>query len=68
MEKPTGIFFSNQKVQDLVDAVSSFEEISQDITAKDCRENAEKFAISVFRKRFSDFVNDVVLIEKKNNG
>lgn len=34
MEKPTGIFFSNQKVQDLVDAVSSFEEISQDITAK----------------------------------
>lgn len=68
MEKPTGIFFSNQKVQDLVDAVSSFEEISQDITAKDCRENAEKLAISVFRKRFSDFVNDVVLIEKKNNG
>lgn len=68
MEKPTGIFFSNQKVQDLEDAVSSFEEISQDITAKDCRENAEKFAISVFRKRFSDFVNDVVLIEKKNNG
>lgn len=68
MEKPTGIFFSNQKVQDLVDAISSFEEISQDITAKDCRENAEKFAISVFRKRFSDFVNDVVLIEKKNNG
>lgn len=68
MEKPTGIFFSNQKVQDLVDAVSSFEEISQDITAKDCRENAEKFAISVFRKRFSDFVNDVVLIEKKNKG
>lgn len=68
MEKSTGIFFSNQKVQDLVDAVSSFEEISQDITAKDCRENAEKFAISVFRKRFSDFVNDVVLIEKKNNG
>lgn len=68
MEKPTGIFFSNQKVQDLVDAVSSFEEISQDITVKDCRENAEKFAISVFRKRFSDFVNDVVLIEKKNNG
>lgn len=65
MEKPTGIFFSNQKVQDLVDAVSSFEEISQDITAKDCRENAEKFAISVFRKRFSDFVNDVVLIEKR---
>ncbi|WP_299412351.1 glycosyltransferase family 4 protein [uncultured Dialister sp.] len=68
MEKPTGIFFSNQKIQDLVDAVSYFEEISQDITAKDCRENAEKFAISVFRKRFSDFVNDVVLIEKKNNG
>lgn len=65
MEKPTGIFFSNQKIQDLVDAVSYFEEISQDITAKDCRENAEKFAISVFRKRFSDFVNDVVLIEKK---
>lgn len=65
MEKPTGIFFSNQKVQDLVDAVSSFEEISQDITAKDCRENAEKFAISVFRKRFSDFVNDVVLIETR---
>lgn len=68
MEKPTGIFFSNQKVQDLVDAVSSFEKISPDITAKDCRENAERFAISVFRKRFSDFVNDVVLIEKKNNG
>lgn len=68
MEKPTGIFFSNQKVQDLVDAVSSFEGFHRIITAKDCRENAEKFAISVFRKRFSDFVNDVVLIEKKNNG
>jgi glycosyltransferase involved in cell wall biosynthesis len=60
MEKPTGIFFSNQKVQDLVDAVSSFEEISQDITAKDCRENAEKFAISTFREGFKKYLMDKV--------
>lgn len=67
-EKPTGIFFSDQKVQDLMDAVVSFEKISPDIMAKDCRRNAERFSNLVFRTRFSDFVNDVVLIEKKNNG
>lgn len=55
-EKPTGIFFSDQKVQDLVDAVASFEKISENILAKDCRENAERFSVPVFRKKIRKYI------------
>lgn len=55
-EKPTGIFFSDQKAQNLVDAVVSFEKISENIFAKDCRENAERFSVPVFRKKIRKYI------------
>lgn len=56
IEKPTGIFFSDQKVQALVSAVVSFEKISKNISAKDCRENAERFAVPVFRAKIMKYI------------
>lgn len=58
--KPTGIFFYKQKVQDLMDAVISFEKTAENLSAKNCRENAERFAIPVFRKNFQNFVESVI--------
>ncbi|MDQ6916716.1 MAG: glycosyltransferase [Pseudomonadota bacterium] len=53
---PTGVFFDEQTSAAIRDAVIRFERSSQRITAEACRANAQRFDISVFRKRFGDFV------------
>jgi hypothetical protein len=37
-------------------AVETFERAGERITAENCRDNAERFGIDVFRRRFSDIV------------
>ena len=43
-----------------MDAVISFEKTAENLSAKNCRENAERFAIPVFRKNFQNFVESVI--------
>lgn len=54
---PTGVFFPEQSIKSLENAVSLFESVCSDIGYYTCRQNAERFSIEVFRDRFKKFVD-----------
>ncbi len=54
--QPTGVFFTEQSVPSLVDAVHLFEANSDRITPQACRANALRFSQERFRKEFAEFV------------
>ncbi|CAI1536162.1 glycosyltransferase family 4 protein [Serratia proteamaculans] len=56
--KPTGMFFKQQTVTSLVDAVMLFESISDEFIPQDCRTHALKFSADRFRRELSEYVND----------
>lgn len=54
-EKPTGVFFHEQTIAALTEAINKFE--STDIVKPiNCRSNALRFSISNFRNNFTDFI------------
>lgn len=55
-EYPTGLFFSEQKIESIIDAVEKFESIQNIISSANCRENAIRFSPERFRQEFSDYV------------
>jgi glycosyltransferase involved in cell wall biosynthesis len=55
-ELPTGLFFFEQTVPSVVDAVQRFESEGADITSDACRENALRFGPERFRKQFKGYV------------
>lgn len=57
-ENPTGVFFFNQEISDIVSAVNKFEEIKNEINPIDCRENAISFSEEVFRENLKQIVKD----------
>ena len=52
----TGIFFEEQTVDSIMNAVSTFEEVKHRISPQICRENAMRFSPERFRHEFSEFV------------
>lgn len=54
-EYPTGVFFANQNIGDVCDAVNKFEE-QKVITAENCHKHARKFSEERFREEFKQFV------------
>jgi len=54
---PTGIFFQEQSVSSLVNAVEMFERDRGSIDPAACRQNAERFAPQRFRHEFSAYVD-----------
>ncbi len=57
--KPTGLFYQEQTVESLIEAVNHFEEFGVNfIAANSCRVNAERFEEQRFKKEFSQFVSD----------
>lgn len=54
-EYPTGVFFVNQTVYDVCDAINKFEE-QKVITAENCHKHARKFSEERFREEFKQFV------------
>jgi glycosyltransferase involved in cell wall biosynthesis len=54
--EPTGIFFDSQTPAAIAGAIEEFEACGQRITARACRNNAQRFAIDVFRERYARFV------------
>lgn len=56
--KPTGLFFERQEPQSIQAAVKEFEKHADQVTAENCRENAERFSEARFRTEFSQFVED----------
>lgn len=54
--KPTGLFFYNQTVSSLCEAIKEFEKMSEKFTPENCMDNASNFTIDQFRARFKNFV------------
>lgn len=53
----TGVFFAEQTVESLVDAVTRFEALPP-ISPQACRQQAERFSIDAFARRFAAYVED----------
>lgn len=62
---PTGVFFKEQMVESIVSAVNIFEKHA--FSPENCRANAEKFAVSQFRKKFVSHVHEVYQHRKIKN-
>jgi len=56
---PTAVFFDEQTSAAIRGAVIRFEQSADRITASACRANAERFDVTVFRRRFGDYVSSV---------
>jgi glycosyltransferase involved in cell wall biosynthesis len=53
---PTGLFFSSQEPQAIADAVLAFERNEERMLPANCRENALRFSVQIFRDAYSRFV------------
>ncbi|MGX5109972.1 glycosyltransferase family 4 protein [Enterobacter cloacae] len=58
IENPTGIFFKQQTVTSLHDAIDEFEKTQSLFTPNACRENAERFSRARFDQEFRNFVEE----------
>ncbi len=55
--KPTGLFFNEQSVDAICEAVNKFEALPVGIVPSDCRENAERFSQLNFAKKMKSYVD-----------
>jgi glycosyltransferase involved in cell wall biosynthesis len=53
----TGMFFTSQTPESIIDAVERFEAASAPVRPEDCRSRAERFAPEMFRDRFKAYVD-----------
>lgn len=60
-ETPSGVFYTEQTVQSIQDAVSLFEQSLYRFSPEGCRANAERFSAQVFRTEFKRFVDQCIL-------
>lgn len=56
--KPTGLFFLEQTVNSICEAVRKFEADSNVYTIENCVENASRFSPEKFREKFTDYVSE----------
>lgn len=62
----TGIFFEEQTLVALIEAINYFEKISGNISPHSCRKNAEKFSQERFDKEYYEYVEDKWKLFTKN--
>lgn len=55
-ENPTGVFFAEQTVQAIIEAVTTFENNAHRFNANTCRDNAERFSIEQFRANMNGVI------------
>lgn len=55
-DRPTGMFFAEQSVEGIVEAVGRFEQAGNVFTPAACRAQAERFSIERFRTEFGTYV------------
>ena len=63
-DRPTGILFSEQTPEAVIDAVGRFEDHSNEILPSFCRENSMRFASDRFAKQISEAFSDVTAMHK----
>lgn len=54
----TGLLFSEQTPEALIDAINEFERREGELSPADCRKNAERFSEEKFVSNMKSFVND----------
>ena len=57
-ENPTGMFFKEQTVESICEAVSQFDEQQRVFLPKNCRENAERFSTERFLEEIKQYVKE----------
>lgn len=57
-EQPTGVFFAEQTVAAVKQAVRQFETVQHFITTANCRKNALRFSTANFISKFTEYVNE----------
>ncbi len=62
---PTGVFFEEQTVESLIEALEEFEK--REISYEECRKNAERFSPSRFRLEMSRFIEEEVKKFKRDD-
>lgn len=55
--QPTGVFFQEQTIVSLAEAVRQFEARQHEFSAVACRSNAEQFSVERFRIQFQEYVD-----------
>ena len=60
MEDPTGIFFADQSLQGLTDAILKFESIERKFRPEIIREHSLQFDSAIFKRRMSEFIATAV--------
>lgn len=60
----TGVYFSEQTLDSLVDAIKRFEKMN--LNAEDCIENAKRFDKEIFKKKMKERVEEMVREYKSN--
>lgn len=55
--EPTGIFFHEQSVESIVEAVNRFDSHEAGITPLACRTNALRFSVERFRRELQDYID-----------
>ncbi|EJR0356128.1 Putative Glycosyltransferase [Klebsiella variicola] len=58
VNKPTGVFFGEQSVLSLIEAINLFESVFDKITPENCRENALRFSTDIFKDTFSKYIDE----------
>ncbi|EMD1656844.1 glycosyltransferase family 4 protein [Pluralibacter gergoviae] len=66
VDRPTGLFFEEQTVESLLDAITRFKAIENKLNYYDCRENSLRFSIERFRTEILNFVETSWLEFKEN--
>jgi glycosyltransferase involved in cell wall biosynthesis len=67
-EEPTGVFFSEQTSDAIIQAVALFEQNSRSFNPLACRNNANRFSTERFRKEFSAFCEDAIASHSERKG
>jgi len=62
---PTGVFFMEQTVASIVEAVKAFENYQEKILPEACRENAVRFSPERFRREFKGYVDEQMALFRK---
>jgi len=60
IEMKTGLFFENQTIQNLIEAINYFEKKETTFDPLEIRKNAERFSNERFKKEFKAFVNEKI--------
>jgi glycosyltransferase involved in cell wall biosynthesis len=53
---PTGVFFSTQTADSIIESVLEFERRESEFAPTTCRKNAERFSVDIFRAKYQGFV------------